>query len=157
MIAGVSFADRPVIFEQRIRSHGLPDCWSQAAVYYALAEGLGGIEDEGRAFDLLRIAPRWTSTESTRAEVVLHYPASNAYAAYRYRHDAARQRLTLEVAGDFREAHVHLLLPADARKVASVTVDGLAVPCETVKIERSRYADFVLSAPPRDKITVAWK
>lgn len=29
-------------------------------------------------------------------------------------------------------------------------------PFKTVRLERSHYADFVLSAPPRDKIVIAW-
>jgi hypothetical protein len=155
MIAAVSFSDQPVAYEQRIRSFGLPDCWSQAAVYHAIAEGLGGIEDEGRAFDRIRIAPRWAATESDRAEVVLHYPASGAYAAHRYHRDPRRHRLVLEIAGAFHEARIHALLPPGAGKIASVTVDGRETPFETVKIERSRYADFVLSAPPRGKIVIS--
>lgn len=157
LIAGVSFSDQPVLYEPRIRSFGLPDCWSQAAVYHALAEGLGGIEDQGRAFDRIRISPRWTSTEARQAHVVMHYPASNAYAAYRYRLDEKGRRITLDLAGAFCSAEMHVLLPRSARKVLSVTVDGQACSFKTVKIERSRYADFTLTAPPRGTIVISWR
>jgi hypothetical protein len=50
MLAGISLSSRRVQYDESIRSYGLPDCWAQAAVYYAVAEGLAGIEDKGRAF-----------------------------------------------------------------------------------------------------------
>ena len=62
MLAAISASDQPVAFEPRIRSYGLPDCWSQAAVYYAVAEGLAGIEDLERGFSRVRIAPRWAAS-----------------------------------------------------------------------------------------------
>ena len=50
MLAAISFSDQPVQFEVDIRSYGLPDCWAQAAITYAVAEGLAGIEDRVPAF-----------------------------------------------------------------------------------------------------------
>jgi hypothetical protein len=155
LLAGISFSDQPVQYEPRIRSYGLPACWSQAAVYYALAEGLAGIEDRGRAFDRVRIAPRWAATEARRAEAVLHYPASNGYVAYRYRRDATSGCIVLDIAGAFADAGIHVLLPAGVRKVASVTVDGEELAFEATRIERSRYVDFRLAAPPRGPVRIA--
>lgn len=155
LVAGISFSDEPVQYEARVRSYGLPACWSQAAVFYALAEGLAGIEDRGRAFDRVRIAPRWASTEALHADATLHYPASNGYLAYRYRRAPKSGTIELDIAGSFVEGEVHALLPSDVRKVASVAVDGEDIPFEITRVERSRYVDFRLAAPPRGPITIA--
>lgn len=146
MLAGISASDRPVEFEPRIRSYGLPDCWAQAAVYYAIAEGLAGIEDTGAAFQEVSIAPRWASSQATAAAVTLHYPASDGYCSYAYRLDRQKRLVTLELAGSFRRAKVHCLLPAGRPK--RVTVDGVPVPFRHARIERSNYADFTIAGVP---------
>ena len=143
-------------FETRIRSHGLPDCWSQAAVYYALAEGLAGIEDAGKAFDRVRIAPRWAAGESSKADVTLHYPASDGYCAYSYRLEKARRRIVLDVTGSFTTAQVHCLLPKGAR-LRRVSVDGKELPFKRVRVEKSAYADFALEALPAGPVTVEFR
>lgn len=157
LVAGITFGDQPVQYEQRIRSFGLPACWSQAAVYHALAEGLAGMEDRGRMFDRVRLAPRWAATEVREAETVLHYPASNAYVACRVRIDRNKGRMRLDVAGAFDAADLHLLLPEGVRGVDTVSVDGEDVPFEVVRIGDSRYVDARLAAPPRGVVDVRWK
>lgn len=153
MIGAVSFSDQPVAFETSIRSYGLPDCWSQAAVYYAVAEGLAGVEDTGRAFSAAQISPRWAITESDRNRVTLHYPSSDGYCSYDYRLDRKRRRLALDLTGSFEQAQVHCLLPGRAR-VRKVTVDGAEVPFEHSEIEKSRYVDFNLGEMPRGRIVI---
>ncbi len=155
MLAAVSVSDEPVKFEESIRSYGLPDNWSQAAVYYAIAEGLCGVEDRGRAFDRVALAPRWAATDSDRNDVCLHYPASDGYCAYRYRHDPKRNRITLDVTGSFREAELHVLMPG-RRTAKRVEVDGRDHPFEKGEIEGSRYADFQLNALPTRPIVIEY-
>ncbi len=155
ILGAVSFSDQPVKFEERIRSHGLPDCWSQAAVYYAIAEGLAGIEDQGRAFDCVRVAPRWAASQARRAEVTLHYPASNGYCSYRF-NDDKKGVLALEFAGSFEQAHVHCLLPRGARPV-SVKLGARALPFDTVQIEESVYADFTLDGIPAEPVCIRYR
>ncbi len=156
MLAAISLSDSPVKYEESIRSYGLPDSWSQAAVYYAVAEGLAGIEDGGRAFDVARVSPRWAATESDRAAITLHYPASDGYCSYEYRLDAKKHRITLELTGSFRRAELHCLLPAGA-KPARVEVDGQDVPFQAVKIEKSTYADFTLEQLPAGPVVIEYK
>jgi len=153
MLAAVSISDEPVRFEAPIRSGGWPESWSHASVYYAIAEGLAGVEDEGRAFDRVRVSPRWASTDSPENHVTLHYPASDGYCSYDYRLDAKRRRITLDLTGNFRSARVHCLLPGRARAKA-VKVDGRDVAFENSRIEKSRYVDFELEGLPRGPITI---
>jgi hypothetical protein len=152
LLAAISVSDQPVEFQTRIRSYGLPDCWAQGAVYYAIAEGLAGIEDKGRAFDRVKISPRWASSAANEADVTLHYPASNGYCSYRYR-DNRRGRITLELTGSFAHAEVHCLLP-HGKKARSVEVAGKAMKFRNVKVEKSNYVDFTLDALPEGPILI---
>jgi hypothetical protein len=153
MLGAISLSDQPVSFEPRIRSYGLPDCWSQAAVYYSIAEGLAGIEDTGRAFSTVKISPRWAATESARNQVTLHYPASDGYCSYDYKLDRKRRRITLNVTGSFERAEVHCLLPGRAGAKA-VSVGGEPTPFKSTKIEKSVYVDFTLDGLPTGRIVI---
>jgi len=155
LLAAVSVSDQPVSFETRIRSYGLPDCWSQAAVYYSIAEGLAGIEDTGRAFSRIRLSPRWSRTEAKRAAVTLHYPASGGYCSYTMTVDDRRNRITLDLTGSFVEGEIHLLMPGRT-KAKTVTLAGEKIPFTSSKIEKSVYTDFDLTAPPNGPIVIQY-
>ncbi|MEE9404216.1 MAG: hypothetical protein V3V20_04940 [Algisphaera sp.] len=155
MLAGISTSDQPVAFERSIRSYGLPDSWSQGAVYHAIAEGLAGIEDRGRSFSLAKISPRWAAGEDESAEVCLHYPASDGYVAYRYQHDLKKKHICLSMTGSFERLEVHCLLPQGAT-VKSVQCGGKAHDFAAVKIEGSCYADFELDASFGGDVVVAY-
>jgi len=154
MLGAISISDQPVKFEERIRSHGLPDCWSQAAVYYAIAEGLCGIEDHGRAFDRVRIAPRWAASQARRAEVTLHYPASDGYCAYRFTDDK-KNTITLELSGSFEHAEVACLLPRGTQPVR-ITLGGAALAFTTQQIEASTYAVFSVDGIPAEPVRIRY-
>lgn len=154
LLAAVSVSEQPVEFETRIRSYGLPDCWAQAAVYYAIAEGLAGIEDQGRAFDRVKVSPRWAATAANEADVTFHYPASDGYCTYRYR-DNRRGRLTLELTGSFAHADMHCLLPR-GRKAKRVEVDGAPVAFQNTRVEKSNYVDFALSSLSRGPVLIGY-
>ena len=136
MLAAISVSDQPVAFEQPIRSAGLPPCWPQAAVYYAVAEGLAGIEDAGAAFSVARISPRWSASQASQATVTLHYPASDGYCAYDYTLDRNARKIVLDLTGNFARAEIHCLLPAG--EATCVEVDGQPVAFENTRVEESR-------------------
>ena len=154
MLAAISVSDQPVAFEQPIRSGGLPPCWPQAAVFYAVAEGLAGIEDAGAAFSVARIAPRWSASQASQASVTLHYPASDGYCAYDYQLDRAARKITLEVTGSFRRAEIHCLLPEG--EATRVEVDGQPVAFENTRMEASNYVDVILEALPRGAVIISY-
>lgn len=155
MIAAISVSDSPVAYRRGIRSYGIPATWAQGAVYHAVAEGLAGIEDTGRAFSSVRVCPRWQATEAGRAEACLHYPASGGYCAYRYRHAASRRQVRLELTGSFDRAAVHCLLPP-GRRARRVTVAGEETPFENVRVERSCYADFRVDSAAAGAIVIEY-
>jgi hypothetical protein len=155
MLAAVSLSDEPVLFETEIRSGGWPECWSYASLYYAIAEGLAGVEDKGRAFDRVSVSPRWASTDSTANHVTLHYPASDGSCSYDYALDRRRRRITLDLTGAFGSAHVHCLLPG-AAKAKRVAVDGAEAEFKNSRIEKSSYVDFELDGLPSGPITIEY-
>lgn len=154
MLGAISVSDQPVKFEERIRSYGLPDCWSQAAVYYAIAEGLCGIEDQGRAFDRVRIAPRWAASQARRAEVTLHYPASDGYCTYHFA-DNKKGEITLELAGSFEHAQVACLLPRGAQPLR-VMLGTTPLAFTTEQIEASTYVVFTLDGIPTEPVHIRY-
>jgi hypothetical protein len=154
LLLAVSTSDRPVAFEPRLRSSGLPACWGQAAVYHALAEGLAGITDKGRAFDRVCISPRWEAAGVQEAQACLHYPASGACCAYEYLYDKAQGTITLELAGGFQSALIRCLLPKGRRALA-VTADKNPLPFALERIETSTYACFELASPQTIRIRLS--
>jgi hypothetical protein len=152
MLAAISCSDQPVAFEPRIRSYGLPDCWAQAAVYYAIGEGLAGIEDKGPVFRTVSVSPRWSASSSNKAQATLHYPASDGYCSYDYALDRGRKQIKLDLTGSFTRAHVHCLLPSG--KARRVRVDGVEVPFKNVTIEKSHYVDFNVDGLPQGAVKI---
>jgi hypothetical protein len=155
MLAAISVSDEPVKFEERIRSYGLPSQWAQAAVYYAIAEGLAGIEDTGRAFSAAKVSPRWASTDSTTNAVTLHYPASDGYCSYEYKLDEKKRAITLDLTGSFQAVDVHCLLP-EGGQAHRVLVDGTEIDYQNASLEGSHYADFRLDALPSGPVTIEY-
>lgn len=155
MLAAISVSDHPVKFDESIRSYGLPDCWAQAAVYYAIAEGLAGIEDRGRAFDTVSIAPRWASSVASKARVTLHYPSSDGYCSYDYALDRKKRRVTLDMSGSFDRAEVHCLLPSGST-AKKVVAEGREVSFSNRTVEKSSYVDFTVEGVPTKPVVVTY-
>jgi hypothetical protein len=120
------------------------DGWGSSAMAWALVEGLAGIVDTGRAFDAVRLAPRWLSVGVEEAEASAGYAASGRGIGYHFRSRSGE--ITVEVSGDALDAAFHVLLPPDAA-VQSVRVDGVGVPFHEARAEDSRYVDFSARMP----------
>jgi hypothetical protein len=101
------------------------------------------------------ISPRWAASQSSKADITLHYPASDGYCSYRYNLDRKKRRITIDVTGSFEQAQVHCLLPGrgGAKKVL---VNGEPVKHRTRRIERSTYADFDLDYLPAGPVVVQY-
>jgi hypothetical protein len=155
MLAAISVSDQSRCFETSIRSGGLPDTWSQAAVYYAIAEGLAGVEDTGKAFDKIKVSPRWAVSQSDRNAVTLHYPASDGYCSYTYKLDRKKRRITVDLTGSFHAGLLHCLMPGRgaARKVK---VNGVETVFQSVKIEQSMYTDVQLKQLPLGPVVIEY-
>ncbi len=139
LIAGITLSDAERYFPVSIVSYGIPDMWGAAALVYALMEGLAGIVDEGKAYERVRLSPRWAAAGVERATACAKYPASGGYVRYTYCLDREAGLLSLEMAGNGEETELELLLP-DGVGVEMLTVDGGDVgEPQTFEIEGSRY------------------
>ena len=142
-------------FPRGLRSFGLPAVWSQGAIHNALIEGLAGIEDTDRAFATACIAPRWAATEARAATVCVHYPASDGYCAYRWRHLPRRRLVEIDVTGSFARAELRVLMPA-GRRPRQATCAGQPLPLRLETVERSCYALIALDRLPTAPVLIAY-
>ena len=146
-VAGLTLADQPLHQEPPAVSFGGPDNWAAGAVVYGLVEGLAGVVDRDVAYRVAGVSPRWPAAGTNEAKVVVHYPASDGYVAYDYRHDPAKRDIALTVTGSGERAECHVLLPAGVAAAAAVTDGSTAVAFTTSRVESSAYADFTLALP----------
>jgi hypothetical protein len=123
------------------------DGWGSSAMLGGLIEGAAGIEDSGIAFSSAVISPRWLAAprDSIRAAYAsASYPSSGGYAAYSWSYApptraGAEGRLSVEATGSGDTLALRLLLPATAREVRSVTLNGQPTPIRLEAIGASRY------------------
>ena len=132
-------------------SSGGPDNWAAAAVVYGLVEGLAGVVDPDVTYRVAQVAPRWPAAGTDEARVTVHYPASDGYVAYDYKHDPEAREIAVTLTGSGDRAECHVLLPAGAEAATAVTDGGSPVAFTTSRIEASIYADFTVALPgPRE-------
>jgi hypothetical protein len=143
-VAGLTLADRPLHQPPPAVSFGGPDNWAAGAIVYALVEGLAGVVDRDTAYRVAGVAPRFSAAGTDAAKVVVHYPASDGYVAYDYRHDPAKREIALTLAGSGETAECHVLLPAGVGAATAVTEGGRPLAFATSRMEASAYADFTL-------------
>jgi hypothetical protein len=155
-VAGLTLADQPLNQTPPAVSFGGPDNWAAGAVVYALLEGLAGVVDRDAAYRVAGIAPRFSAAGSNEAKVVVHYPASDGYVAYDYRHDPAEREVELTVTGSGERAECHVLLPAGVSTATGVTAGPRALAFTTSRIESSAYADFTVSLPGPSAIRIRY-
>jgi hypothetical protein len=146
-VLGLTLADQPLHPRPPEISYGGPDNWAAAAVVYALVEGLAGVVDRDVAYRIAGVTPRWPAAGTDEARVVVHYPASDGYVAYDYRHRPEAREIVLALTGSGERADAHVLLPVGAGAVTSVTDDGKALSVALSRVESSVYADFAVPLP----------
>jgi len=156
-VIGVTLADRPHYVPPKGESFGGPDNWAAATGMAALVEGLAGVRNEGLAYSIVGLSPRWTSSSADSVGVTVALPASNGYVAYQYRHHAERKLIGLIFTGSGNEVQGHVLLPQGASTADRVTVEGRASAFQISHIERSVYVDFTLSLPNVHTVNISYK
>lgn len=156
MVCGLTLGDQPAWFEPSDVSYGIPDNWGAAAVVYALVEGLAGVVDKGTAFDRVALAPRWSAAGVDAVTAHVTYPASKGYLSYAYAHDKAAKRIALTVTGGGEVASCSILLPAKAKRVKAVKVDGAVAKHREGVVRGSRYAEFDLDLRAVRQVVVAY-
>lgn len=119
-------------------SGGYHPLWGAGLVTQALIQGLAGIQDQGVAFDRLRLAPRWLAAGVAEATACARYPESDGYARYHYRYDHAQGRLRVDLAARAEKVALELLLP-EGKQARAVALNGSQVELVEKQVEQSRY------------------
>jgi len=130
------------------------DGWGSSAMMYALMEGLGGVVDEGKLFQRVRLSPRWVAAGCREVSVGAAYNASGAFSGYRFAHDESKRTITLEVNGA-GEIDLHILLPAGA-KAKLVKVNQRELPFKNTRVEQSPYVDARLRVKRKATVRVQY-
>jgi hypothetical protein len=142
-VMGISLSDTVAWLPTSLLSFGIPNGWGAAAVVYALVEGLAGVVDKGRSFDLFEVCPRWVASGVTQSQVCIAYPASGGYVAYRFTHDPEAKEICVLLTSSASSGTLRILLPSGAEALGR---------CDTV--EGSRYAvqDVTSTGPELFKV-----
>jgi len=115
------------------------DVWGSSAMFYALMDGLAGVEDKFKLFKKVKLSPRWLSAEVDRAEVSAYYDASGRGLFYEFEFDGDKISINVTVENSFVDFNV--LLPEGAL-ADKVIFNGRSVDFKNVKVEKSRYVNF---------------
>jgi len=151
-ILGLTLGKTEASFHPGPISFGIPNGWSAAAVTYALIEGLAGVVDTATTFRTATIAPRWSATETSSALVVVHYPASDGYVAYRW--TKSHDEIKLLVTGSGESVELKVLLPKDT-SAGEVLLGNRRADFSEELVEASTYV--VLGAPLPGPIEITIK
>jgi len=139
-LIALTLASRMPYHEPSPVSFGGPDNWSAALVMHALMEGLAGIRDTDVAYRTVELSPRWTAARVDDVTVTARYAASQGYVSYRFHHDAARRAISLTATGNAASARFRILLPANAKSITGITLDGRTRPVLSERVRDSLYA-----------------
>jgi hypothetical protein len=148
-LLALTLASRMPYHESPAVSFGGPDNWSAALVMYALMEGLAGVRDTDVAYRAVELSPRWSVAGVDDVSATARYAASQGYVSYRFHHDAARRTISVTATGNAAAARLRILLPAGAKSVAGVTIDGRPQTVRSERVRDSLYAvvPVALTAP----------
>jgi hypothetical protein len=139
-LLALTLADKPWYTVPDPLSSGGPDNWAGATCMAALIEGLAGAGNLSTAFDSTAISPRWMAAGVDSVSVSVHYPASDGYVAYRYRHDTAERRISVLLTGSGTSAVLRVLLPVGVTAVKAATLNAAPLSASVESVESSHYA-----------------
>jgi len=118
------------------------DGWGMQPWTQAVIEGLAGVRSDGKLFDRVVCCPRWPAAGVGNAFVTAHFPASDAYFAYRYA--ASQDQIELTFAGTGNAVQFRLLLPK-GWQTSKARLDDQILEFQEETIEESRY--MLVDAP----------
>ncbi|HEU5016121.1 MAG TPA: hypothetical protein VFT66_26595 [Roseiflexaceae bacterium] len=130
------------------------DGWGSSAMLVALIEGAAGVVDNGALYKDVTLSPRWAADSSvSTATVVVRYPASYGYVAYRWERQS--DGIALRVTGSAERGTVRVLLPEAVTGNVAASINGMPVAAQVATVGTSRYVELPL---PRttDAVQVTW-
>ena len=129
------------------------DGWGSSAMLGAFMEGLCGIEDQHKLFEVVKLSPRWAITALPRAVVEVAYGASNAGFAYEWK--LRENACDLTIQAEQAKVNLHLLLPA-GKRATKVLANNHVVHFSPVTVEKSNYVDAQLEVKRKLEVHVTF-
>jgi hypothetical protein len=127
------------------------DGWGSSAMLGAFMEGLCGIEDQHKLFEIVELSPRWAITTLQRAAVEVAYGASGAGIGYDWQLRDDGCLLTIRA----KQAHIDLLLLLPTgKRVAHVLVGERAIPFTQSAVESSNYIDAAIKVEDKVELII---
>jgi hypothetical protein len=77
---------------------------------------------------------------TTHYSPAIAYAASDGYVSYRFHHDAAHRSISISATGNATSGSVRILMPAGAKSIESVEVNGTRQPVRAERVRESLYA-----------------
>ncbi len=154
------FPDGTPLSQEKMTSprESATDCWGSSAMFYALMDGLAGVEDKFKLLKKVKLSPRWISAQVDNAQVSAIYKASGKGIYYEFKFDGEKIRLDISTLNSF-EKHfidVNLLLPENSR-ASKVIFNGKGIEFKNTKVENSNYANFSITFKDSAKVVIFLK
>lgn len=137
-------------------SYGVSDAVAHAALAAALMEGLAGLRDGSRGFEVAHVEPRWLASDVREAYACARYGASDSYVCYDYFNDFAQRYLKVDASGSGSTFVFHLLLPS-GMQAEKVTLAARPIRYTQQPVGRRMYVDFVVEGPLTGPVIVSYR
>ncbi len=115
------------------------DIWGSSAMFYALMDGLAGVEDKFKLFRKVKLSPRWLSAGVDQAGVSAHYYASDEALFYEFKFNG--EKISLYVSAKDSKIDFNVFLPEKA-SAKKVKFNRKEIDFKNVRVEKSNYASF---------------
>jgi hypothetical protein len=156
-ILGITLSNRVHYVKPKIESFGGPDNWAAANAMAALVEGLAGVNNDGLAYNRVRLSPRWTSAGIDSVDVNICLPVSKGYIAYKYIHKPEIKKIEMDITGSGENVQCQVLLPESCKGIQSVFINGQQVAYKITSFENSHYSDFSVNLPGIQHIAINYQ
>jgi hypothetical protein len=128
------------------------DGWGSGAMLYAFIEGLAGVQDKMKKFINIRLTPRWEAAGVKKAEVMIQYPASDAFVKYNYL--SSDDFIKLEIEGSPEEIDLEILLPENRKAVSVNSTGAIVKSCDETERVNKYFRCSIMNMKSRFEITV---
>ena len=145
LILGITISNQPKFFEPpAITRHYVNTGWNAGTFLSAIIEGIGGIKNDGLAYDKVTVSPKWYFADEKEVTMTARLPASDGYVRYRYLHHNNNMELLIAASAD----QSYILLPVPPGKtIQKLTINNQMSQYRIINQSDSRYAKISVEAP----------
>jgi len=156
LILGITLSDQPKFFEPpAITRYYVNTGWNAGTFISAIVEGIGGIKNDGLAFDQVTVSPKWYFAGENDITMTARIPASNGYVRYRYvRSNDNTIELSLATSAD--RSTIQLPLPIN-QEIDKVMVNSENKAYDIVEKQDTKYIRIAVEKPVLQQVKILLK